>query len=245
MFFMSLILLLFFYFSKKKIVEKELEKKNLELLHRQELIYATVETQEQERTRIARDLHDEISSKLNIVKLNTHLLTNPSIPSSELFEIRDTITSQVTKALESSRRIAHDLLPPVLDKFGLDAGLRELCGDCSNSALTVEYENDTFFDDNNKPVHLQVFRIVQELLNNSLKHSGATHITLRFEKEGNDTKCTYTDNGKGFNNKAPEAMKGLGTKNIESRVLFLGGNLMVDSAIGKGYKAIFTYNESI
>ncbi len=243
MFFMSMILLSFFYFSRKKIVEKELEKKNLELQYQQELLHATMEVQEEERKRIAQDLHDEISSKLNIVSLNTHLLSNPDIPAAEKDGIKNTITDQVGKALESSRRIAHDLLPPVLDKFGLDAGLKELCLECSNKLVTVDYANSVAFDDTEKKRHLHVFRIVQELINNSIRHGRASTISVSFKKAGDKIECTYTDNGKGFDTADLKNMRGLGMKNIDSRIIFLGGSIIFNSENGKGVTVVFTFNE--
>jgi signal transduction histidine kinase len=88
---MSIVLILFFYFSRKKIIQKELEKKDLEINHQKSLLRAVIITQEDERKRIAQDLHDDISSKLNIVSLNSHLLQTPNLSSDELMEITDII----------------------------------------------------------------------------------------------------------------------------------------------------------
>ncbi len=76
---MGIVLVLFFYFSRKKIIQKELEKKDLEIQYQKELLSAVILTQEEERKRIAQDLHDDISSKLNIVSLNSHLLNTPKL----------------------------------------------------------------------------------------------------------------------------------------------------------------------
>jgi len=242
MFFMSMVLLLFFYFSKKKVIEKELEKKDLELQYQQELIQATMEVQEEERKRIAQDLHDEISSKLNVVSINTYLLTNPDIPLNEFNTIRSTIIEQIGKALESSRRIAHDLLPPVLDKFGLDAGIKELCLECSNKLTKVKYSNTILFNYEDKTRHLHVFRILQELINNSIRHGKASDIAVSFDKSEDGIVCTYTDNGKGFDVNEMKNKRGLGMKNIESRIIFLEGSIVFDSEINKGCKVVFTFN---
>ncbi|MFM7896096.1 MAG: sensor histidine kinase, partial [Flavobacterium sp.] len=120
---MFLVLILFFYFSRKKIVQIEVDKKNLEIEHQKELLNSVLITQEEERKRIAQDLHDDISSKLNVVSLNSHLLKTPNLYETEQLEITNNIIELTQKALENSRRIAHDLLPPVLEKFGLHAGI--------------------------------------------------------------------------------------------------------------------------
>ena len=88
---MAVILVLFFYFSRKKIIQKELEKKDLEIQYQKELLSAVIITQEEERKRIAQDLHDDISSKLNIVSLNSHLLSTPNLTNNEVIEITNTI----------------------------------------------------------------------------------------------------------------------------------------------------------
>lgn len=242
MFFMSMVLLAFFHFSKKKIIQKELEKKMLELEHQKDLMLATIEVQEEERMRIAQDLHDDISSKLNIVSLNSHLLTTPDLTEKEVEEITANIINLVSKALDNSRRIAHDLLPPVLDKFGLNAGIEELCLEMNSSkSVVIDYENNVDFKEGDKNRHLHVFRIIQELMNNSLRHGNATQISLRFDEISGKIVGTYKDNGKGFDKMKLKNMKGLGMKNIESRIIFLEGTIDIDSEINKGVSVVFKF----
>ncbi|RDI14617.1 sensor histidine kinase [Flavobacterium sp. AG291] len=243
MFFMGTILLLFFHYSKKKIFQKELEKKELENEYQRDLILATLEVQETERKRIAQDLHDDISSKLNIVSLNSHMLTTPDLTHQEITEITGNIINMIGKTLNNSRRLAHDLLPPVLDKFGLDAGIEELCFEInSTKSIEVHYNNRVEFNEEDKNKHLHVFRIIQELTNNSIKHGNASLISLKFESVESKIVCTYSDNGKGFDSKAIGNKKtGLGMKNIESRIIFLGGSIKVNSAVNKGINVVFNF----
>lgn len=242
MFFMSILLLLFFYFSKKKIAEKELEKKNLELEYQKGLLQATIEVQEEERQRIAQDLHDDISSKLNVVTLNTHLLLTPNLSEREFTEITNNIINLIRKTLENSRKIAHDLLPPVLDKFGLDAGIQELCFEINSSKrVVVNYDNEVEFNNADKNRHLHVFRIIQELTNNSLKHGEATEISIDFAENDGRVTCKYADNGKGFDVNSLKNKKGLGMKNIESRIIFLEGDITISSGVGNGTSIIFNF----
>ncbi|KAF2517462.1 sensor histidine kinase [Flavobacterium salilacus subsp. salilacus] len=243
MLFMGVVLLLFFYFSKKKIIQKELEKKDLELEYQKELLHATLLVQEEERQRIARDLHDDISSKLNVVSLNSHLLTTPDLSEKEVAEITDNIVKLVAKALESSRKIAHDLLPPVLEKFGLNAGIEELCFEYNSSKITiVNYENNVSFTEIIPEKQLHIFRIIQELINNSVRHGSASEITILFKEKDNVITCIYTDNGKGFDTKEIKSKKGLGMKNIESRIFFLKGEITIDSVINKGTQITFNFS---
>jgi signal transduction histidine kinase len=239
---MGIVLVLFFYFSRKKIIQKELEKKDLEIQYQKEQIRAVIITQEEERKRIAQDLHDDISSKLNIVTLNTHLLATPDLSKDEVTEITQNIINLTTKALDSSRKIAHGLLPPVFDKFGLHAGVEELCLEFNSSkVLKVFYENKVQFDELDKDKHLHVFRILQELMNNSLRHGKATKIHLFFDQNKDLNRCTYTDNGIGFDKNDKKNQNGLGMKNIESRVACINGTMTIDSAMDQGIKVIFNF----
>jgi len=239
---MSIIVILFFYFSRKKIIQKEIEKKNLEINHQKELLRSVILTQEEERKRIAQDLHDDISSKLNVVSLNTHLLKTPNLSEEELSGITNNITELTQKALENSRRIAHDLLPPVLEKFGLHAGIEELVVEFNSSKIVqVKYVNELNFNIDEIDKHLHVFRILQELLNNSVRHGKASEVFITFKTVNNTNTCIYTDNGIGFNSHSDDSKKGLGMKNIESRITFLDGTFTIESAVNKGVSVNFTF----
>ena len=239
---MSLIVILFFYFSRKKIIQKEIEQKNLEINHQKELLRSVILTQEAERKRIAQDLHDDISSKLNVVSLNTHLLKTPNLSDEELTKITDNITNLTQNALENSRRIAHDLLPPVLEKFGLHAGIEELVVEFNSSKVVhVVYKNELQFDIQDIDKQLHVFRILQELLNNSVRHGKASKISIDFKFINGNNTCLYTDNGVGFDANSDDSQKGLGMKNIESRINFLNGDLKIDSSKNKGVHINFTF----
>ncbi|HEY4618254.1 MAG TPA: histidine kinase [Flavobacterium sp.] len=238
----AIVLILFFYYSRKKISQKELEKKNLVIEHQREQLRAVIITQEEERKRIAQDLHDEISSKLNIVSLNSHLLTTPNLVDTEISEITKNIIDLVGKALENTRRIAHDLLPPVFDQFGLDAGVEELCLEFNSSkAVKVNYQNEVLFDKTDNDRHLHVFRILQELMNNSLRHGKAQNISVFFEDKNESTSCTYSDDGLGFDVHSSESKNGLGMKNIESRIELLKGVITFESGLNKGTLVVFNF----
>ncbi|WP_445711213.1 sensor histidine kinase [Flavobacterium sp.] len=239
---MALVLVLFFYFSRKKIVQKEVEKKNLELSHQKKLLHAILVTQEEERKRIAQDLHDDISSKLNIVSINSHLLKTPGLTFEESCEISTNIFNLTKKALDNSRRIAHDLLPPVLEKFGLHAGIEEMCVEFnSNKQLRANFKSTAELDKLSSDVQLSVFRILQELMNNSLKHSKASSINIIFERELEKNICKYSDDGVGFDLQSEDNQKGLGMKSIESRVSFLNGEISVNSSLGNGINVLFSF----
>jgi len=239
---MFLILIVFFYYFRKKIIKQKLDKKDLEIEFQKEMLHAVLFTQEEERKRIAQDLHDDISSKLNVVSLNSHLLRTPNLSESELLKITDNIVELTQKALENSRRIAHDLLPPVLEKFGLHSGIEELVADYNTTKVVyVTYQNDSRFDELSFDNQLHVFRILQELLNNAVRHGKSKNIFIKVIDENSTKKLTFTDDGVGFDINDEKVRKGIGIKNIESRVNFLNASIDISSKINKGTTVVIKF----
>lgn len=228
-------LMLFFHYSRKKLLQKEVEKIGLKVKYKDELLQSTIATQEEERTRIAQDLHDDISAKLNIVSLTTHsLLENLSLSKEDRASLEH-VLNVTTSTLESSRRISHDLLPPVLDKFGLQVALEELFEDFEKTnSMQMLYAikiSKTHLTSNEE---LHIFRIVQELINNATRHGDANQIKFELydTKDGFELSCE--DNGKGFLLKSVEQKIGLGLQNIKSRTAILNCKLEMNSTLGKG-----------
>jgi len=163
-------------------MEKELELNNLDFFLKNNQLSAVIRTLESDRKRIAQDLHDDISSKLNVISLNCHLLKIPNLPQKDVEEITRNILEYTSKALNSSKKMSHSLLPPVLEKFGLHAGIEELCSELNNDgSIEIQYENKLQFDFKENESHIHVFRIVQELLINSIKHGRPTSISILFD----------------------------------------------------------------
>lgn len=242
---MTVSVLIFIYYSRKKIIQKEIENKDLEIKYQKKMLNATILIQEVERKRIARDLHDDISSKLNIISLNSHLLTSNDLSGDETKQITTNIIDVTAKVLDSTRRIAHDLLPPILEEFGLHAAIEELCSTYTNGdQISIEYNNNNkqaIFDTVETEKHLHIYRILQELINNSVRHGKATKIEITFENKIKKKVCRYKDNGKGFDTDNLKSKKGLGLKNIESRVNFLNGKFKITSAIDQGVQIILNF----
>jgi len=232
---MSIAIVLFFYFSRRRITKTELEKANLEIEHQKEVLRSTIITQEEERKRIAQDMHDAISSKLNVVSLNANMLLEANIAAAETNKIADSILKVTTTVLESSRKIAYDLLPPTLHKFGLVASLEELCDEVNETGkfkvkFKFNYAEKTLLSDE----ELHLFRIAQELFNNAIKHSEATTLKLGLFSEENLLKFHYKDDGKGFLLSEARNAKGLGISGIENRAAILNAHLNIETAPGEG-----------
>lgn len=232
---MSIAIVVFFYFSRKKIVRTELEKARLEIDHQKDLLQSTILTQEEERKRIAQDLHDAISSKLNVVSLNANFLTDPSITIEEANKFGESIHKVTSGVLENARRIAHDLLPPTLEKFGLESAIEELCEELIETQRFVLDYQIKYPSGFLKPeAELHVFRMIQELISNSIKYSEATTVTLKIHTYTTEFSMQYSDDGKGFDMDKMKKAKGLGMSGIENRAVILNAHLSVSSSHGNG-----------
>lgn len=215
-------LVIFFNFSQKKILkEKELNHQQ-KMGFQKEMLESTINTQENERSRIARELHDDISSKLNVINMNMNIL-NMKLKEPDNKKLLTDITSSLNHSIERSRKISHELMPPILEKFGLQEAITDLTQQINFSGeikMSISRkENFKTFQGQDK---LHIFRIIQELCNNTLKHAGAKHIAISTKVEGNELEITYQDDGKGI--PSGTISKGIGTMNIESRLQILNAS---------------------
>ncbi|MDR6372308.1 signal transduction histidine kinase [Chryseobacterium bernardetii] len=239
---LAVTLIIFYYFSNKKITRNLIQKKELEVRYEKDLTHAIISAQEKERLRIAQDLHDDISSKLSVVSLNIHLLDFDNLTREEYNDLKNKIIHLVNKTAESARQISHDLLPPILEKFGLHAAIDALCSEINLSkTLQVTYSNSLYFAKAEEEKNLHIFRILQELINNSIKHGESTHIDIEFLGKNGKNTCIYKDDGKGFNLNENTLKEGLGLRNIRSRVELINGTLKIESENNKGITVEFTF----
>ncbi|WP_320814318.1 sensor histidine kinase [Flavobacterium sp.] len=230
--------------SRKKIFNKEIEKKDLQIQFQNEILERAILVQEEERKRIAQDLHDDISSKLIAISLNLHLLKSDKTKEEDKIEIINSISEINKKTIDTSRKIAHNLFPPVLEKFGLKAALDELINDYNKTKeVHITIYTEVLFKDFGTNLQLQIFRIIQELINNSIKHGKASKIELNFKTNNTINTCIYSDNGVGFNCKELNKTKGLGFSNVENRIQNIKGDYSINSEIGKGFQIKFTFKD--
>ena len=181
-----------------------------------------VSTQEAERERIARDIHDGIGPLLTTAKLKLSALALPSETTQEVRNLLDDVIAEV-------RRISSNLMPAVLSDFGPGEALRQLASDVEkNSALTVRYANDLLSPSGlSKETGIALYRIAQEAINNTLKHAQATEIMMSLTEFENQVVFYYKDNGVGFDPVDLLNGNGKGLKNIHERVRILNGTVRI------------------
>lgn len=221
---------------------KKIELQGLDIFQYKNQLSATVRKLEMDRKRIAQDLHDDLGSKLNVISLNCHLLKIPNLSQKDIEEITKNIIEYISKALTASKRMTYNLLPPVLEKFGLHAGIEELCSELmETSTVDIKYVNNVKFDFNDNEKHIHVFRILQELLANSIQHGRATSISVSFDEINGEKTCNYSDNGIGFDLNKLKDHEGLGMKNVAGRVAILEGSLKIESQMNEGITVFFNF----
>lgn len=188
-----------------------------------EIMQAMINVEEAERKRVARDLHDSIGSKLSALKIifaNTQ--AKKEYDDSKINSILETSISEL-------RQISYNLVPESLLKLGLEKALSDLCFTLRSEHVAIEFH--AYEIDNSMPLTTQtnIFRIVQELLNNALKHSKATQILVSCSQNTNRFYISIEDNGVGFDISRIEENQGLGIKNIKSRIQLLKGSFDCES----------------
>ena len=149
----------------------------------------------------------------------------------------------IDTSIKELRLVAHNMMPEMLMKFGLDEALEVYCNTINSTMLlTVKYQSLGMDASLDKSAEIIVYRIVQELLNNIMKHAGATEAFVHLNRENNRLNVVVEDNGKGFDTEALEENKSAGWVNIRSRVDFLKGQLDIHSEAGKGTLVNIEFN---
>lgn len=216
---------------------KQKEILNREILKQQELrSKAVIDAEESERQRIGQDLHDGVGQLLSAAKMNvSNLQSILKIENDEQQINLQNAIDMIDESAKEVRSISHNMMPNMLIKSGLAKAIREFVDKISSSGkLKVELEIIGLDKPINKTTESFLFRILQELINNIIKHSQANFVSIQLVRHDNEITLMVEDNGKGFNYNKAMQQDGAGIKNIISRVAFLNGNVNFDSTLDKG-----------
>lgn len=228
---------------------QQLQNEQIKFLERQQQVISLqsmINGQETERTRIAKDLHDGLGGLFSTVKMYFSTLQHEqeSLKNNTLFrksyELIDTASVEV-------RRIAHNMMPEVLIKLGLVSALQDLCSNISAGKL-MQVKLQAYGMDKRLIISTEImlYRIVQELLNNIIKHSQASEAIVQFNRANSQLTVTVEDNGRGFNPEAADRDNHAGLETIKSRVSYLNGTITIESQeqIGTTVMMEFLLNET-
>jgi signal transduction histidine kinase len=222
--------------------KKRMHQQELKSIHQQkelQLLQALMQGEEKERSRIAKDLHDGVAGMLAAVKM--HFSSMP--------ESNDVVHSEgyrqgmqlLNEATQEIRKTSHNLMPEVLLQHGLDEALRRYCNNVNNSkVLQIQYDSWGQIDRFTGSFELSVYRIVQELVNNIIKHSRASQAIVQLSQHEDLLSISIEDNGIGFSN-SETGKQGMGLHSLQSRIKAMNGKLEVESSQQSGVSAYLEF----
>lgn len=219
--------LIFYYRNSRKQSKQQLK----EIQQQQDLMLANamLEGEEQERQRLARDLHDGLGGALAGIKIKLS-----GQEKKEKTPHLSEIILQLEGSINELRRIARNMMPENLQKLGLETALRDLCESLTSDSTRIEFH--AFGLQPTIPLNVQanIYRIVQELLSNAVRHAHASRIIVQCSQNGEIFFITVEDNGRGFAADNMSNVAGIGFQNIKNRIKYLNGNMDIDSVPNEG-----------
>jgi len=242
-----LLLIIIFYSYYRNLSQKnrimnqlmQLQQQQINKLETEKKLTATeavLKGEEKERTRLAKDLHDGLGGMLSGIKYSLNNLKHHIPMQTDQEAAFERSMQMLDGSIREMRRVAHNMMPEALVKFGLDTALRDFCNDINQSgAMKITYQSiglkETEMDQTKA---IAIYRIVQELINNALKHAEASEALVQLTIADELLSITVEDDGKGFDTSSLQVMRGIGWSNIQHRVDFLKGRLDVHSHPEKG-----------
>lgn len=231
----SALVITFMYIYNRYRIKKKAEL-NMELARQEKIRFkAVIEAEENERKRIAADLHDGVGQLMSAAKINLVVMQD-ELP----FENEDQklayskAIALVDESCNEVRTVSHNMMPNVLLKSGLVNAIRAFVGQINEKILKINLYTDGLNEGIESNTETVLYRVVQECVNNVIKHSGANRLDISIIKDVEGISATIEDNGKGFDTSIRTDFEGIGLKNIRSRISYLKGTVEWDSAPGKG-----------
>ena len=222
------------YLYKRRQYKHRQELERQQRLQQEQATRAVMEAEENERRRIAAELHDGVGQLMSAARMNLGAL-EPELKTlaPDLQNRFDKIIGLVDESCREVRAVSHSMMPNALLKRGLAAAIRDFVEKIDNRVIKVQLHAEGLDRRLEPAVESMLYRVIQECVNNVIKHSGANQLDLSLTADDEGISVTVEDNGKGFN---PEqiAKEGLGLQNIKSRIKYLKGTVDIDSAPGRG-----------
>ena len=236
---MAFSVVFFVLLYRRKVLENELEVQSLETKHQAEMLTATLKSQEEERNRLGTELHDSVGAMLSTIKLNIQVANRKKD-----IDVLKPVLGHLDETINQVRTISHQMMPIILKKYGLKQAIEDLFEKVNSEELhtNISHWEDPKFSEENA---LMLYRIVQELLNNSIKHSGAGAIDLSIKRENSNTIISYTDNGKGLPEDVLKKSDGIGLLNIKNRAQAIGAKTTFSNPKTGGAKVDLVIDASI
>ena len=201
------------------------------------ILSTVLRTEEKERSRFSKELHDGLGPLLSSAKMSLSALSAEGQSAANL-AIIDNTKYVIDEAIRSLREISNNLSPHVLGEFGLGKGVANFVSRLSgiHPDTRIEYTTNLRGERFDTDVEVILYRIICELVSNTLRHAGASEVAMSLDYDGTGLTLDYSDNGRGFN-PGTDSTSGMGLSNISSRINTLGGRLDIHSARGEGMRA--------
>jgi two-component system NarL family sensor kinase len=194
-----------------------------------------IEAEERERKRIAGDLHDGVGQMFSAVRMNlSGLQERVKFEDESTENLYDKTLALVDESCKEVRSISHNMMPNVLLRAGLASAVKDFIDKIDSRKLKVNLETVGLKDRLDSDVEMVLYRVIQEAVNNVIKHSGANHLDIQMVKDEEGITATIEDNGVGFDANNKDKFEGIGLKNIKTRIEYLKGSVEFESAPGKG-----------
>jgi signal transduction histidine kinase len=227
--------------NQNKLLQQRQQLQQAQLTHQKELLQVVIESQEVERTRIGRDLHDDVGAAISNLRLIIEMF-KPASVDENYHNFVSTSKNIIDKMMTDVRHISHNLSPTALTYYGLSFAVEEQCTIITQSGkLKIDFNNQVpqLLEKLSLPVTTAIYRVLEELLNNTLKHASASKSELSFTADEKTLNIEYTDNGIGMNEKTVN--QGIGMHNIESRLTVINAEYKIKTSPGSGFSIQIKY----
>lgn len=227
-------LLTYSFYRRHQLKQKA--RMQTEILKQQELATrAVLEAEEKERQRIAKDLHDGVGQIMSAAKMNLSAFENELAFQNEEQRLKfEKIISLVDESCKEVRSVSHNMMPNALLKSGLASAIREFTDKIDDKVIKIDLYSEGLNERLDTNVETVLYRVIQECVNNVIKHARANHLDISLIRDNDGISATVEDNGRGFDMADGAKFEGLGLKNIRTRVEYLKGTVEYDSKPGKG-----------
>lgn len=223
-------IILFVLYYQKKVLAQQNQIQIAENKYQRELLSAAIQVEEKERERIAKNIHDDVGTLLNVLRMNLSKIARNAKDEMLTERLTKDNLGLLEQSIQSIRGIAKDLVPPTLVKLGYIKALNELCKHINNTGqISVTFLQSDFETRLPEQTELQLYRLTQELLNNIIKHSGAKEITIELKPANAFYNLLISHDGRGITSKQvaelSKEQKGLGLKSIQSRAQLINASV--------------------
>lgn len=224
-----------FNFYRKRQVQNKLQLQ-AEVMKQQDMATrAIINAEENERKRIAAELHDGVGQMMSAAKMNLSAFENDIQFKDEAQKMSfERLIALVDESCKEIRSVSHQMMPNALLKSGLASAVKEFLDKIDNRIIKISLHTEGLQERLDSNIETVLYRVIQECVNNVIKHAGANKLDISLIRDADGISATVEDNGRGFDTTDKNKFEGIGLKNISSRVNFLKGTVDFDSAPGRG-----------